>query len=151
VVGVLGLSYKPGTPVVEESAAVDLALAVVAAGARVVAYDPLAGPSARAEFGDRVQVTESLGECLHAADVVLIATPDPAFLRVSDEDLPKDRELVVVDYWRLLAERLAGRPGIRYIAGGRSMDDPLNAARLVRLWAAATGLEPEPVTGVLAV
>lgn len=149
-VGVLGLAYKPGTPVIEESPGVDLALALAAAGARVVGYDPMAGPNAKEAFAGRAEVAGSLAECLSRSEVVLVALPDPAYLQVADK-LPLDgREIVVVDFWRLLADRLAGHPAVRYIAGGRSLDDRANAARLVELWATAARLEPEPAQGMLA-
>ena len=38
--GVLGLSYKPNTEVIEESQGIAIAQALLAAGARVVVYDP---------------------------------------------------------------------------------------------------------------
>ncbi len=134
-VAVLGLAYKPGTPVVEESAGVALALQLRETGARVVAYDPLAGEEARAALGDDVAVAPSLAACLAAADLVLVATPDPAFAEIGPDDLRRDGgDVVVVDYWRLLARRLENVPGVRYLAAGRSWNDAANAAQLGRVW-----------------
>jgi UDPglucose 6-dehydrogenase len=49
-VAILGLAYKPFSHVVEESQSIYLAKALSKIGARVVAYDPLAGEMARAEL-----------------------------------------------------------------------------------------------------
>ena len=134
-VAVLGLAYKPGTPVVEESAGVALALELRATGARVVAYDPLARAEAHAALGDAVELAPSLGACLAGADLVVVATPDPAFAAIGPAELcPDGREVVMVDYWRLLADRCDGVPGIRYLAAGRSWNDDANAAQLGRVW-----------------
>ncbi len=134
-VAVLGLAYKPGTPVVEESAGVALARELRATGARVVAYDPLAGADARSSLGDDIELAVSLGACLAGADVIVVATPDPAFGAIGPAELCREgREVVVVDYWRLLAGRCDGVPGIRYLAAGRSWNDAANATQLDRVW-----------------
>ena len=51
-------------------------------GARVLAYDPLAGRTreSRARSG-RALILDNARDCLRDADVVLIATPDPEFRR----------------------------------------------------------------------
>ncbi len=59
-VAILGLAYKPSSHVVEESQGVYLAKSLSEAGARVVAYDPLANESANAELkGERVVSDDS--------------------------------------------------------------------------------------------
>lgn len=137
-VAVLGLAYKPFSHVTEESQGLYLAKALAKAGARVVAYDPLAGETARAELGDQVVILDSVADCLAQAEVVLIATPDPAFRALTAADFGDKKSLVtVVDFWRILAKELAGQPNIRYIPVGRSVDDAVNAARLAELWSGA--------------
>lgn len=134
-VAVLGLAYKPLSHVVEESQGLYLAKALSDAGVRVVAYDPLAAESARAELGDRVIVLDSLRECLAQADVVLITTPDPAFQRLTAVDFDHQQPTVtVIDCWRILDLEPAGRPNIRYLSIGRSVDETANTARLAGLW-----------------
>ncbi len=70
-VAVLGLSYKPLTGVVEESAAFFMAQQLASGGLSVRAYDPLARPAA----GD-IRVCDSIDECLHGADLCILATPE---------------------------------------------------------------------------
>jgi UDPglucose 6-dehydrogenase len=106
-VGVLGLSYKPATPVIEESQSVELARRLAAAGVRVIVYDPAAMPSARAVLEDRVTYAGSTSECARAADVLVIATPwdefrdlDPACIQAG---------AIVLDCWRILPEARFGQ------------------------------------------
>lgn len=133
-VGVLGLAYKPASHVVDESQGVYLAQAVSRAGARVVAYDPLAGEATRKILHDIV-VMDSLEDCLQQADVFLVTTPDPAFTGLSVGDfLGEKQQVTVVDFWRTLEGALAGQPGIQYIPIGQSRDDRANAATLSALW-----------------
>ncbi|MCW5960444.1 MAG: UDP-glucose/GDP-mannose dehydrogenase family protein [Pyrinomonadaceae bacterium] len=137
-VAVLGLAYKPMSHVVEESPGVYLADTLSKAGARVVAYDPLANESARAALTGNVVILESLKDCLDQATVVLITTTDDEFKRLKVEDLVKEGETVtVVDFWRILSNELKGNSSINYFAVGTSSDDLANQERLNDLWGAA--------------
>jgi len=134
-VAVLGLAYKPFSHVVEESQGMYIAKALSKAGARVVAYDPLANGTARPELRDQAVILDSVRDCLEQAEVVLITTPDPAFRALTAADFSnKESTVTVVDFWRILDKELAGRPNIRYIPIGRSVNDAANAARLDELW-----------------
>lgn len=134
-VAILGLAYKPHSHVIEESQSVMLAWALFRAGVRVVAYDPLAGEMARNEFRGQILVLDSLADCLSQAEVVLITTPDPAFQALKATDFSNQKSPVtVVDFWRILDKELSGKPNIRYIPIGRSVDDAANVARLAELW-----------------
>jgi UDPglucose 6-dehydrogenase len=130
-VAVLGLAYKPFSHVVEESQGLYLAQSLAEAGFRVVAYDPLAGKTARDVLSDRVEILDSVADCLNQADMVLITTPDPAFRALTASDF---QECTVVDFWRTLDDELAGKPGIHYVPIGRSVDDAKHAVRLAGIW-----------------
>lgn len=137
-VAVLGLAYKPASHVTEESHSILLAKMLVDMGKRVVAYDPLAGETARAELPAEVAVCDSLSDCLAQADTVLITTPDPCFKRLQAQDFNLNHAPVtVIDFWRLLEPAVRQHPQIRYVAVGQSSDDEANAARLAALWANA--------------
>jgi len=139
-VAVLGLAYKPFSHVVEESQGLQLVTALSKTGSRVVAYDPLAGAQARAELKDRAVIFDSMPECLAQADVVIIATPDPAFRALTAADLlagGRKKEITVMDFWRVLPPAVTQHAGIRYIAFGRAESDT-NAAMLADLWARPT-------------
>jgi UDPglucose 6-dehydrogenase len=137
-VAVLGLAYKPHSHIVEESQGIQLARALSNMGARVVAYDPLAGEPARLELHDQVVVLDTLDSCLTQADVILVTTPDPEFLRLSAADLLSEKEsVIVVDFWRQLDPGVRQTRGINYIPFGRNLDDAASKVRLRDLWSSA--------------
>jgi UDPglucose 6-dehydrogenase len=146
-IAVLGLSYKPASHVVEESQAIQLVKALVDRHYRVVAYDPLAGREANQELGGRALVLDSIAACLQGADLVLIANADPEFKRLTPADFTDGRrEVIVVDFWRVLAPTLSGAPGIRYIPYGCGTE--LAGAvsnRLSELWAGTAASHVEGV------
>ncbi|MDY6844779.1 MAG: nucleotide sugar dehydrogenase, partial [Thermodesulfobacteriota bacterium] len=134
-VAVLGLAYKPHSHVIEESQGVFLAKALSKAGARVVAYDPLANEEASNELRDQIIILDSIASCVSQAEVVLITTPDPAFHMLTAADFKNGKSCVtVIDFWRILDTKLLGKCNIRYIPIGRSIDDKTNSKRLAQLW-----------------
>lgn len=99
-VAVLGMSYKPDTPVVEESQGVMLAKQLAEQGMDVTIHDPLAQENALAVLQDRVRGAESLEAAVADADVVVITTPAKAYQALAP--MLGDKARVVVDCWRLL-------------------------------------------------
>jgi len=118
-VAVLGLAYKPLSHVIEESQAMVLVEALLNRGLPVGAYDPRAGEPAAMQLRGRARIAASLRECVHDADVVLVATPDPVFQALTPADFAR-KSVTVIDFWRVLGDRLAGIPHITYIAYGRN-------------------------------
>jgi UDPglucose 6-dehydrogenase len=117
-VAVLGLAYKPGTDVVDESPGLALARELAAAGVEVVAFDPAANATA-ASFLDEcgARSAASLGECVDGVDAVVLATPWPEFRRLGSElAAAETRPRVVIDCWRILDP--ATLDGIEYVALG---------------------------------
>jgi UDPglucose 6-dehydrogenase len=102
-VGILGLSYKPDTAVVEESPGVALASALAGEGYEVSVYDPVALEGALRKLGNAVLGANSAAELLERSDVVVIATPWPAFAELD----PQREGLIVIDCWGILSEERA--------------------------------------------
>ena len=101
-VGILGLSYKPDTPVVEESQGVALASQLSAEGYLVTVYDPSAMAPAEAVLGDQVIFANEIGDAL-AVDVAVITTPWPQFKgRKLLDAAGAPKKLVVIDPWRVI-------------------------------------------------
>lgn len=139
-VAVLGLSYKPFSHVTEESQGVYVAKQLSNNGLRVVAYDPMAGEMALEDIRSKIVVLDSIEECLAQAEAVLITTPDPAFKELTAGSFKNEwSEVLVFDFWRLLGEKLASSPNIRYVGIGKSEDDAANTARLKELWWGSDG------------
>lgn len=93
-VGILGWSYKPGTPLTDESAAFPLAELLLEAGLRVVGYDPMA------EIGiPDIIVADSAEGCVEQADAVYVHTPWPEFADVPAGVLKGKK---IIDFWKIL-------------------------------------------------
>jgi UDPglucose 6-dehydrogenase len=104
-VAVLGLSYKPGTEVVEESAGMALAAALAAHGWPVLAADPAATPDV-----PRGVTLCSAAEAAAGAGVVVVTTPWPEFRTIAwDAGLPPGASRVVIDPWAMLDPETMGR------------------------------------------
>ena len=99
-VGILGLAYKPGTPSIERSFAMDLAGWLVQAGRRVLGWDPLAMPEASRSMGNAIQLMPSAEECLRESDVAVITNPLREFSAI---DWSAGSSTTVVDCWRCLS------------------------------------------------
>lgn len=110
---VLGLTYKPGVPVIEESQGLELAR-----HARnmydVIAYDPIGTDQARAELPeDGLTYTDRLGQAISAGDTAVLS------LRVDPITDPSQyANVTLVDPWRTFEEdQLAN--SVEYLPLGR--------------------------------
>jgi UDPglucose 6-dehydrogenase len=119
-IGVLGLTYKPGTDTLRRSAALEACGWLVHRGAVVRAYDP-AVTALPADAPD-IEVCPSAAEAVRTADAVLVATPWPVFrdLRADDLVVWAKPSVVVLDPAGHLAEQLADDERIRYVTVGRA-------------------------------
>jgi len=133
-VAVLGLAYKPASHVVEEAQAIQMVKALVDRQYRVVAYDPLAGPSAQQEIHGRAVIFDSVRSCLRDVDAVLVVNADPAFTALTPADVSDGtRTVTVIDLWRCLSAAFASAPGIKYVPYGRASKS-LPIAAISDLW-----------------
>jgi UDPglucose 6-dehydrogenase len=122
-VGILGLSYKPDTAVVEESPGIALARLLADAGYEVLIYDPVATEAALRALGGLAQGCSSAGELLSQSDVAVIATPWPEFAELPVDALEREgRRVVVIDCWRLLGDR-ASNGAVEIVRLGRPIEE----------------------------
>jgi len=120
-VGIIGLAYKPRTHVVDSSAGLELAGALLAHGLKVIAFDPLAIESARRALRGDVRFAPSAAECARAADLLIIATPEKVAAEFQPDDLLRDGDpVIVLDCWRTLDPRQF-EDHCNYIALGTSL------------------------------
>jgi len=73
-IGLWGLAFKPRTDDMREAPAISIVERLLAMGARIQAYDPEAGPTARRIFGDRIAICDKSYEALAGADALAIVT-----------------------------------------------------------------------------
>jgi UDPglucose 6-dehydrogenase len=128
-VGVLGLSFKPRTPVITESHTLRLVDELLQRGLAVFAYDPLAVDNVRAALGEQIEYARSAVECVERSAVIVLGNNDPEYLQAIEGYRGKSRK-TVIDCWRLIDEgNLA--PSLAYVAWGRASEQPIRSARVV--------------------
>jgi UDPglucose 6-dehydrogenase len=118
--GILGLTYKAGTDVVEEAAGFLLAKELASRGVKVLAFDPAYGKVSSAPLLENVQFAANAIECIEQSDVVVLATAWPEFEAISRAEWIRNTDLaprIVIDCWRTL-QFLHDEPCIRYLGLG---------------------------------
>ena len=121
-IAVLGLSYKPQTPVVEESHSVKLAAKLADAGYVVAVHDPLAQDAAVAVLGDKVVAPSTLEDAVRACDLLIIATSWPEYKTIDPKWCKRGngQRLTVLDLWRTLPEdKFSDVADVVYLGLGR--------------------------------
>jgi UDPglucose 6-dehydrogenase len=117
-VGILGLTYKADTDVVEQAPGLLLAQEFIARGIPVNVSDPAGCQNARRVLGDRARFLASPHECIADSHVVIVATPWPEFGQISAMDWAHHSPpRTVIDCWRGLPH-LRNANGVRYICLG---------------------------------
>ena len=120
IVAVLGLVYTPNTDTLRRSAAVELCRELLAAGARVQAFDP-AIQSLPSELG-AVLLAPDLARAVAHADAAVVCTEWPQFRQAPWTELiaQMHQPALVVDPNRFLDKELGGLGGVQHVSVGRS-------------------------------
>ena len=106
IVGILGLSYKPRTNLMEESQSVDMARRFIGRGLRVIAFDPWVHRHGTTEDVEGLELAHSVEQCVEEADVVVLSTTHEEFEGLGPEDFVRGGTRVpLVDIWGLLESR----------------------------------------------
>ncbi|MDF2923190.1 MAG: UDP-glucose 6-dehydrogenase ywqF [Paenibacillaceae bacterium] len=120
-VALLGLAFKPHTDDMRESASIVISEQLLAEGAMVKAYDPIAGASAKQLLPGAVELATSLEEALNGADCVFIVTDWPEFKQM---ELDRVRTLlkqpVIFDGRNCFSLDHAAQHGVEYHSIGRA-------------------------------
>ena len=82
-VSILGLSYKPDTPVIEESPAIFLIKELLKKKAKITVYDSLAIENTKKLFGKKICYAKSIESCIKSSSVVIITTPEKEFSKIN--------------------------------------------------------------------
>lgn len=99
-IGILGLSYKPNTPIIEDSQALNIVQLLINEGFRVNVYDPQAQENSRSVLGNTVKYAKDKEDCLKGVDIGVIAVPWDEFKNIEVKKINKN--IVLLDCWRLL-------------------------------------------------
>ena len=119
-VGILGLAFKPNTNSVAGSSSIQLAQGLVARGARVRAYDPVAMADAKLELNGTVHYCESPYAAAEGAEALIVGTGWPEF-RALDFGKIKTllRRPLIVDTKNILDSVRLRAMGFEYVGVGR--------------------------------
>jgi UDPglucose 6-dehydrogenase len=99
-IAVLGLAFKDNTDDVRDSRAIPVIQELLKKGARVVAFDPMAGPNMKKIF-PAIDYAGSAGEALKGADGCLVMTEWPDFRRI-DKEFELMAHRIVIEGRRIL-------------------------------------------------
>ena len=73
-IAILGLAFKPDTDDMREARSIPTINQLLKEGAKITAYDPVAVPTAKAIFGNKINYASSPITCLKDADCCIIVT-----------------------------------------------------------------------------
>ncbi len=114
---VLGLSYKPDTPYIDEAQGVKFVQKLLDEGFAVTVYDPPPMADIASVFGERVHAAKELSEALERADVVFISYPSPSFDPLMQKLVGRTAPITIIDPWRTYRP-LSTLPAVTYIPLG---------------------------------
>jgi len=119
-VGILGLAFKPNTNSIAGSSSIRLAKSLIANGARVRAYDPVAIPDARTELNGNVNYCDSPYAVAEGVDALVVGTGWPEFRAL---DFARIKQLLrrplIIDTKNLLDSTRLRSMGFEYVGIGR--------------------------------
>lgn len=118
LVSILGLSFKPNTPIIEESPAIKLIRELLEKDLKVIVYDPLAMDNTMALFGDKILYGSSVKNCLANSSVCVITHQAEEFKAI-DENCIVHNPTTIIDCWRMLDPARLGKK-VKYVALGKS-------------------------------
>jgi UDPglucose 6-dehydrogenase len=120
-VGILGLAFKPNTNSVAGSSSLRLAQTLIAKGARVRAYDPVAIPAAQLQLNGMVKYCDNAYAAAEGVDALVVGTAWPEFRAL---DFEKIKHLlkrpIIVDTKNLLDSVRLRAMGFQYVGVGRN-------------------------------
>ena len=121
-IAIWGLAFKPNTDDIREAPALYIIDELLAAGAKVKAFDPEAMENVSAQYNGSVQMTEDQYEALIDADCLAICTEWSVF-RTPSFDVIKNllKDPVIFDGRNLYSTDLMEKKGFRYSSIGRNV------------------------------
>ena len=118
---VLGLAFKPETDDMRESPAIELITELMAKGAVITAYDPVAMDEARQIFTEHIHYADSAQACLDGADGAIVVTEWNEFRALTPQlfsDLMTGN--ILIDLRNIYEPKQMKAVGLNYQSIGRS-------------------------------
>lgn len=120
-IAVWGLSFKPHTDDMRSAPSIAIIEKLLAKGAKVSAYDPVATEEAKKIFGNRIEYSENMYDCIKDAEALLLVTEWPQF---KEPDFTRMKKLLnrtlIMDGRNIYSPAKMREIGFTYISIGRS-------------------------------
>jgi UDPglucose 6-dehydrogenase len=117
--GLWGLAFKPETDDIREAPALYIIDKILAAGGKVIAFDPEAMPNVKKIYGDKIQFAENQYQAIQNVDALLIATEWSVFRTPDFDKLKSIKDKVIFDGRNLYAKETIAAKGFTYYSIGR--------------------------------
>jgi UDPglucose 6-dehydrogenase len=119
-IAVWGLAFKPGTDDIREAPAISLIDRLLADGAKLRVYDPVAMENVKRIYGEKLVYCDHRDDTLKGADALAIMTEWKQFVHPDFEDLSKlMRQRVIFDGRNLYNPKSIRQAGFTYYSIGR--------------------------------
>jgi UDPglucose 6-dehydrogenase len=121
-IGVLGLSFKPDTDDMRDAPAITVVKELVAAGATIQTYDPIAMDNAKGKFAgvENIVYTDTAYNAAKDADLVILMTEWNEFKELDLEQLKKQmKSAKLIDGRNVYSPEKAKAAGFDYLGVGR--------------------------------
>lgn len=116
-VSILGLAFKPNTPVITESPAIKLIEMLLKSRVEIYVFDPQAMEETKRIFGNQIHYCQSAEQCLGHSPVCVLVTPWKEFQSIEALD-SSPNPLIFIDCWRFFnPSKLSSRT--LYVPWGR--------------------------------
>lgn len=118
---VLGIAFKPNTDDLREAPALAIIDGLLASGAKIRAFDPVAMPNAEAVLGKKVELCKNAMEAIQGSDAIVIVTEWNEFRQLPLEKVKKIvREARIFDGRNIVDPEAALALGFKYFSVGRA-------------------------------
>ena len=117
---VLGLSFKPKTSDMREAPSIQIINGLLAAGAKIKAYDPVATEEAKKIFSNSIIYCESTEEAAKGSSAILLVTEWDEFRSINFGEIGKlMEEKIIFDGRNIYGPELIREEGFEYYGVGR--------------------------------
>jgi UDPglucose 6-dehydrogenase len=109
-IAILGLAFKPDTDDMREARAIPIVNQLLMEGANVTAYDPVAIPTAKKIFKNKIQYATTAIDCLKNTDAAILVTEWEEFKKLKPHDFTKHmKQPILIDGRRIYNPEIFGK------------------------------------------
>jgi len=105
-ISIVGLSYKPDTPVTDESPGIKLACLLQQNNYKLTVYDRIIGQAAAEILPRHIKIAASLGEASAGQDAIFVMVADDAYAKPDWLKAKKPKKsVIIIDCWRIFKNK----------------------------------------------